>query len=62
MAPLGDSRTLGRALELIVGYEPGREVKARWILSLFVPGSAFPADADPAFFTKVEVEYRLGHR
>ena len=62
MAPLGDSRTLGRALELIVGYEPGREVRARWMLSLFVPGSAFPTDAEPAFFTKVEVEYRLGHR
>ena len=61
-APIGRSRTLGRALDLIVGYEPRRQVKARWILSAFFPGSAFPADADPVFSTKVEVEYSLGHR
>ena len=62
IAPLGHSRTLGQAFELIVGYAPRRHVKARWIVSVFVPGSAFPADAALACFTKVEVEYRLGHR
>ena len=62
LAPLGHRRTLGQAFEVIVGYVPGPQVKARWIVSVFVPGAAFPAEADPAYFTKVEVEYRLGHR
>jgi hypothetical protein len=31
-------------------------------VSVFVPGVAFPAEPDPAYVTKVEVEYRLGHR
>jgi alginate production protein len=62
IAPLGHRRALGQAFEVIVGYVPIRQVKARGIMSVFVPGAAFAAEADPATFTKVEVEYRLGHR
>lgn len=62
MHPTGHSRELGREIDLIVGYAYQRQVKARWILGVFFPGQAYPADADHAFFAKFEVEYSLGHR
>jgi alginate production protein len=62
MQPTGRHRQLGWAMDLIVGYASTRQVRARGILGAFVPGRAFPAGADPAFFARIEVEYRLGHR
>lgn len=57
--PTGLSRKLGSELDLIAGYREIRNVDVSLVLGYFVPGEAFPADADNAFFANVEIQFRF---
>ncbi len=58
--PDGVHRTLGQALDLILGYESEDErVELSLILGQFFPGAAFPNDASAGFFGGFEFKYQF---
>lgn len=54
--PDGRNRTVGNALDLIVGFREIENVDAEAVFGLFLPGAAFSSDADTAYFVGVELE------
>jgi len=41
------------------GYRGIRNVDARLILGYFIPGKAFPPEADNAFFANLEIRFNF---
>ena len=54
--PNGLSKKLGKEIDLVAGYK-GKRVKARLSLGYFVPGKAFPDEADDAIYAEFEISY-----
>lgn len=54
--PDGQDRTLGNALDLVVGYREIQNVNAEAVFGLFAPGAAFSDDASTAYFVGIELE------
>jgi alginate production protein len=57
--PTGDSRALGRAIDLVVGYEPLDNLAFEAIVGYFRPGNAFEEEADGAYFIGFESIFRF---
>jgi alginate production protein len=55
--PTGLSKKLGSEIDLIIGYEEIRNLEVKLALGYFIPGKAFAAAADHAFFAGVEIEW-----
>jgi alginate production protein len=56
--PSGDSRDLGSAIDLVVGYEPLDALAVEAIVGYFRPGKAFE-EADDAYFAGLETIFRF---
>jgi alginate production protein len=58
--PDGRSKSLGSEIDLVLGYE-GEEngFAAALVLGYFMPGSAFPGDAEDSFLANLTLEYRF---
>ncbi len=58
--PDGKQKSLGSELDLVLGYE-GEEngFAAALVLGYFIPGSAFPGDAENSFLANLTLEYRF---
>jgi alginate production protein len=54
-SPSGLSKQLGSEIDLIAGYREIRNVDVKLALGYFIPGEAFPHDADNSFFAKLEM-------
>ncbi|NIA69675.1 alginate export family protein [Pelagibius litoralis] len=54
--PDGQDRTLGNALDLVVGYREIENFNAEAVFGLFAPGAAFSNDASTAYFVGIELE------
>lgn len=61
--PDGQQKSLGSEIDLVLGYE-GEEsgFSAALVLGYFIPGSAFPGDAENSFLTNLTLEYRFQPR
>ena len=57
--PDGRDRTIGNALDLIVGYREIENFDVEAIFGLFAPGAAFSNDADTAYFVGIELEFEF---
>jgi alginate production protein len=57
--PTGDSRDLGGAIDLVVGYEPLNNLAFDAIVGYFRPGDAFEEEADGAYFVGFETIFRF---
>lgn len=57
MEPNGIDRELGHGLDLVVAYHEVEDLELKFVLGGFLPGNAFPAKADPAYFASLEVTY-----
>lgn len=61
--PDGQQKSIGSEIDLVLGYE-GEEsgFSAALVLGYFIPGSAFPGDAENSFLTNLTLEYRFQPR
>lgn len=59
MDPTGDSRALGRAIDVVLGYEPIDALSFEATFGYFGPGDAFDDGADPAYFAGFETIFRF---
>lgn len=57
--PSGNSRDLGREIDLIAGYRGIPNMGIELVLGYFTPGAAFENDDDDAFFVGTELIYRF---
>ena len=57
--PTGESRRLGGEIDLVLGFEEEGEFRIRGFLGYFMPGRAFKAGADNAFFVRLEAQYEF---
>lgn len=55
--PNGLSRKLGKEIDLVAGYRSKRHVKTGLSIGYFMPGKAFPHEADEAFFVEIKIRY-----
>ena len=58
--PDGGTDDLGRALDLVVGYEASKRLEFLAVAGRFEPGDAFDARPDAAWLLRLEMEYDLG--
>ncbi len=56
--PDGVSNTLGHEVDVILGVEIG-DFAGELIFGVFVPGAAFPSNADNAYFGAIELQYEF---
>jgi len=56
MDPSGLERELGHEIDLIVGYRTRKHFRASVAVGYFLPGDAFPDDADEALFGEVKLQ------
>lgn len=61
--PDGQNKSLGSEIDLVLGYE-GEEsgFAAALVLGYFIPGGAFPNDAENSFLANLTLEYRFQPR
>jgi len=61
--PDGQNKSLGSEIDLVLGYE-GEEngFAAALVLGYFIPGTAFPGDAENSFLANLTLEYRFQPR
>jgi len=59
MDPDGSSPDLGRAFDVAVGYEPTSAFELRMTGGLFIPGSAFEAQAATASVVRLQSKFRF---
>ncbi len=57
--PTGRSRRLGHEIDLVVGFEEVAGLRVRGFFGYFMPGRAFGADADDAYFWRIEATYEF---
>jgi alginate production protein len=55
--PLGNDKTLGNALDLILAYREIPNLRLELVFGYFNPGSAYGSGADDALFSGAEVRY-----
>lgn len=59
--PDGRNKSLGSEIDLVLGYEAEENgFAAALVLGYFIPGSAFPGDAENSFLANLTLEYRFG--
>lgn len=56
-APMGVNDDLGTGADLVVAYEPGKQLEIKGTVGVFQPGDAFDADRDDASLALLELEY-----
>jgi alginate production protein len=57
--PNGFNVDLGQEIDLVAGYRIKPHHKGSLVIGYFIPGNVFPDDADPALFTKLEIQYEF---
>ncbi len=57
--PLGENRTIGNEIDLIVGLSAWRPVEVEIVLGYFRPGAAFGPFQDPAWFFTFQAEWNF---
>ncbi len=57
--PLGNSKTLGSALDVIFAFREIPNLRFELVFGYFKPGSAYGSDADGALFSGSELRYRF---
>jgi alginate production protein len=57
--PNGFNADLGQEIDLVAGYRIKPHHKGSLVIGYFIPSTAFPDDADPALFTKLEIQYEF---
>lgn len=57
--PDGFSRNLGQGLDLVLGYDAFENVQIELVGGVFLPGTAFQDDDDPAYFAGLELQYKF---
>lgn len=57
--PSGLDPVLGREVDLVIGYEPRRELELRLTAGLFLPGAAFEGEARPANVVTFQSKFRF---
>ena len=58
-SPLGIDDDLGKAADVIVAYQPNKNLQITGTAGAFVPGDAFDSTRDTAVLARMEVEYRF---
>lgn len=56
MDPLGDDKEIGHEVDIIVGLRTKKHFRATLAVGYFMPGKAFPDDADEAFFAEAKMQ------
>ena len=57
--PNGESRDIGEAWDLILGYEPSRRLELRLNAGVFLPGAAFDPSAESATLVRFQSKFRF---
>ncbi len=58
--PDGRHKSLGSEIDLILGYENEESgIAAALALGYFIPGGAFPSDAEDSFLARLELQYKF---
>ncbi len=57
--PEGIAKNLGKAVDVIIGFEPNKQLQVIGTFGLFEPEDSFDADRDAAWLARAEVEYRF---
>lgn len=57
--PEGLKRSLGHGLDLVFGFREFEDFDVEAIFGMFMPGAAFPDDADNAYFAGLEFEFNF---
>ena len=57
--PGGDSKDVGHALDLVMGYRAIENLDVEMVLGTFIPGQAFSGNAEPAYKVGIEMSYNF---
>ncbi|MCB1792340.1 MAG: alginate export family protein [Gammaproteobacteria bacterium] len=57
--PDGEHKALGHEIDFVLAHRPNKKTKVSLLLGAFLPGDAFPDNADPALLAKLKFGYRF---